>query len=291
MSEKDRTKVSFAEAEGKLPAILKWGEIDQRLRSSLWTPFYFFLDEHIEYTNPGSRYSPDSLREPAKSIMLREFVFRQHRFINEHNEYFSKQTYVHEWSEFFKTSNYVELFDFITFLVRDPDCPAPLISRISYELDKPFSPYRLSEEGKTIFPTIGESETKALERDLKVAFTSPFSGSKAHIQQALYALGEGDYRSTVRDSIHAVESAVKDFTGDTGATLSKAVKSLVSEKGVHKALADAFDKLYAYTSDEKGIRHALVFGDNEKVGLDEAVFFLSACTAFVGFLSRKKTNE
>jgi hypothetical protein len=62
----------------------------------------------------------------------------------------------------------------------------------------------------------------------------------------------------------------------------------VSEIGVHKALADSFDKLYAYTSDEKGIRHALVFGDNEKVGLDEAVFFLSACTAFVGFLSRKK---
>jgi hypothetical protein len=85
-----------------------------------------------------------------------------------------------------------------------------------------------------------------------------------------------------------VESAVKDFTGDPNAVLSQAVKSMVSETRVHKALADAFDKLYAYTSDEKGIRHALVFGDNEKVGFDEAVFFLSACTAFVGFLSRKK---
>lgn len=52
-----------------------------------------------------------------------------------------------------------------------------------------------------------------------------------------------------------------------------------------------FDKLYAYTSDEKGIRHALVLGDNEKIGIDEAIFFLSACTAFVGFLSHKKNDQ
>ncbi|WP_439922604.1 hypothetical protein [Nitrobacter sp. JJSN] len=127
-----------------------------------------------------------------------------------------------------------------------------------------------------------------MQRDMQVAFSSSFSGSKTHLQTALSALGEGEYRTAVRELIHAVESAVKDFTGDQSAVLSKALKSLINETGVHRALADAFDKLYAYTSDEKGIRHALVFGNNEKVGFDEGVFFLSACTAFVGFLSRKK---
>lgn len=286
----DRTRISFAEAEGKakFPSILRWGEIDPRLRSALWTPFYFFLDQHIEINDPYDIYPDYSFIEPAKSMMLREFVLHQHKFIHEHEPNFSKVKYVEEWSDFFKTSNYVEIFDFVTFMVRDPDCPASLISRIAHELDKPFSPYRLSKDAKTIFPAIGESETKAIDRDLKTAFASPFSGSKTHLQSALNALGEGDHLSTVRDSIHAVESAVKDFTGDTGATLSKAIKSLVSENGMHRTLADAFDKLYAYSSDEKGIRHALVFGNNERVGLDEAVFFLSACTAFVGFLGRKK---
>lgn len=286
----DRTSISFAEAEGKakFPAILKWGEIDQRLRSAVWTPFYFLLDRHMEY----DEFSEDhSLSEPANSIMLREFVLHQHRFISEYQQVFSKTKYVEHWSAFFKKSDYVELFDFVTFIVRDRDCPKSFVREMSEAFDKPFSPYRLSEEAKTIFPAIGENETKALKRDLELAFSSPFAGSKTHLQSALNALGEGDYRSVVRDSIHAVESAVKDFTGDTGATLSKAVKALVGEKGVHKALADAFDKLYAYTSDEKGIRHALVFGDNEKVGLDEAAFFLSACTAFVGFLSRKRTAK
>jgi hypothetical protein len=47
----DRTKLSFSEAENKakFPAILKWGEIDQRLRSALWTPLFIFFDDHIEY--------------------------------------------------------------------------------------------------------------------------------------------------------------------------------------------------------------------------------------------------
>jgi hypothetical protein len=284
----DRTKVSFAEAEGKakFPAILKWGEIDQRLRSSLWTPIFIFLEQQI--LEDGYRSPGHYLDRVASGIMTREFVHRRHLFISDYENYFYKSQYLKKWSDFFKTANYVDLFDFLTFVVRDADCPDDLVNRIVDALDQPFSPYRLSKEAKTIFPAIGKEETDSLQRDLQTAFSSPFLGSKAHLQAALQALGDGDHRTTVRESIHAVESAVKDFTGDPNAVLSKAVKSMVSETGVHKALADAFDKLYAYTSDEKGIRHALVFGDNEKVGFDEAVFFLSACTAFVGFLSRKK---
>lgn len=292
MKKIDRTEVSFAEAERKpkFPAILGWGQIDQRIRAALWNALYLSFDEYLEHDSFAD-HQDFSLREPFNSIMLREFVNRQHQFVNDYEADFYKSDFLKEWSDFFKDSDYVELFDFVTFVVRDVDCPKALIHDFANALDKPFSPYRLSVEAKTIFPTIGENETNALERDIKLAFSSPFSGSKVHIQSALNALGEGDYRSTVRESIHSVESAVKDFTGDTGATLSKAVKSLVGEEGVHKALADAFDKLYAYTSDEKGIRHALVFGNNERVGLDEAAFFLSACTAFVGFLSRKKAAE
>jgi hypothetical protein len=193
-----------------------------------------------------------------------------------------------QWCKFFKESDYVELLDFITFIVRDRDCPANLAAAIAVALDQPYSPYRLSVTAKTIFPAIGTEETESLLRSLDVAFDSPFEGSKIHLQNSLNSLGEGDHRTTVREAIHAVESAVRDFTSDPNAILSRAIKALVSDLGVHKALADAFDKLYAYSSDEKGIRHALVFGDNERVGLDEAVFFLSACTAFVGFLSRKK---
>jgi hypothetical protein len=283
----DRSKISFAEAEGKakFPAVLKWGEIDQRLRSALWTPIYLFLHENIQRTQNGLY----CWSGPAKAIMLREFLNQQHGFIDDYKDVFHPQNhFLDHWKKFFADSDYVDIFNFITFLIRDPDCPNNLISGIVAALDQPHSPYRLSRDATTIFPAMGEEQTNSLQKNLEVVFSSPFSGSRTHIQAALKALGEGEYRTTVRESIHSVESAVRDFTGDSNAVLSKAIKSLVAEMGIHKALADAFDKLYAYSSDERGIRHALVFGENEKVGLDEAAFFLSACTAFVGFLSNKK---
>jgi hypothetical protein len=289
VNEKDRTKTSFAEAEGKakFPAVLKWGQVDQRIRAALWNVMYLTFDRCLEY-DEFADYKPYSLKQPFDEIMLREFVNRQHRFVSDYESDFHKSDFINGWSNFFKNSDYVDLFDFVTFIVRDPGCPKSLISNFSKSLDKPFSPYRLSVDAKTVFPAVDKEQTDALLRDLGIAFSSPFAGSKSHIQTALQSLGIGDYRATVRESIHAVESAVRDFTGDPSAILSKALKKLVGEIGVHKALVDAFDKLYAYSSDENGIRHALVFGTNESVGLDEAVFFLSSCTAFVGFLSSKK---
>jgi hypothetical protein len=287
----DRTKISFAEAEGrsKFPAILNWGQIDQRLRTALWTPIYVFFSANIKFDGPTANFF---WGEPVSSILFREFLNRQHGFINDYTSHFFPRDFLlAKFQKMFASADYAELLDFVTFLVRDPACPAALINEIAGALNAPYSPYRLSRDAKTIFPAIEEHQGQALERDLATAFSSSFAGSKSHIQSALNALGEGDYRATVRESIHAVESAVRDFTSDPNAVLSKALKSLVSEQSVHKALADAFDKLYAYSSDENGIRHALVFGKNEKVGLDEAVFFLSACTAFVGFLTRKKLQS
>lgn len=201
----DRSRVSFSEAEGKakFPAILKWGKIDQRLRSSLWTPLFVFLEGHMQhraYAASGGFY----LRSPASEMMTREFIHRRHQFISEYSEYFYKDEYLETWSSFFKKSDYVEIFDCLTFIVRDHDCPKELIRRIADAMDQPSSPYRLSVGAKTIFPAVGEDETKSLQRDLETAFSSPFSGSKTHLQAALNALGGGDYRTTVRESIHAV---------------------------------------------------------------------------------------
>jgi hypothetical protein len=46
----------------------------------------------------------------------------------------------------------------------------------------------------------------------------------------------------------------------------------------------AFDKLYAYTNTEQGIRHALLTESEAQVGQDEAIFMLGACSALVSYL-------
>jgi hypothetical protein len=148
----DRTKVSFAEAEGKakFPAVLKWGEIDQRLRSSLWTPIFIFLEDHIlesNYRSPGHH-----LDDNVSGLMTREFVHRRHLFISDYPYYFYKNEYLKNWSDFFKTANYVDLFDFLTFVVRDSDCPDDLMDRIVDALDQPFSPLSALQGSQDDFP-------------------------------------------------------------------------------------------------------------------------------------------
>jgi hypothetical protein len=41
--------------------------------------------------------------------------------------------------------------------------------------------------------------------------------------------------------------------------------------------------LYGYTSNEQGIRHSMLFGKNPNVDFEEAIFFVSACAAFIGY--------
>jgi len=62
---------------------------------------------------------------------------------------------------------------------------------------------------------------------------------------------------------------------------------LEKEGKLHPALKEAFIKLYGYTCDEPGIRHALLDRETARVGIDEAVFMFGACASFASYLRRK----
>ena len=57
---------------------------------------------------------------------------------------------------------------------------------------------------------------------------------------------------------------------------------------IHPVLEAAFEKLYGYTSDASGIRHAGQI-DGPEATFDEAKFMLVACSGFVNYL--KGTNS
>ena len=50
-------------------------------------------------------------------------------------------------------------------------------------------------------------------------------------------------------------------------------------------------KLYAYTSDEQGIRHALLDQPDPRVAQNEAVFMLGACASFASYLCRNHAGD
>jgi hypothetical protein len=96
-----------------------------------------------------------------------------------------------------------------------------------------------------------------------------------------------DYENSIKESISAVEAMCEIITGLTGkeATLGNMLKKL-EDKGIeiHKVLKSAFNKLYGYTSDANGIRHAGDIGGSSST-FEEAKFMLVTCCAFINYLT------
>src|SRR5690606_9231623 len=116
-----------------------------------------------------------------------------------------------------------------------------------------------------------------------------FKSVKIHLETSLALLSnkqKPDYRNSIKESISAIESMCKIFIGDEKSTLGQTLNKLESEGHLHPALKKAFSSLYGYTSDDGGIRHALMESDR-KIDFYEAKFMLTTCSAFINFLKSK----
>lgn len=113
---------------------------------------------------------------------------------------------------------------------------------------------------------------------------------KSHLKRALELLSDRktpDYRNSIKESISAVESLCCIITKSPNTTLGQALKIIVETHGIHSSLKGSFEKLYGYTSDAEGIRHALQ--DQPTLKQEDARFMLVACSAFINYLV-VKTN-
>ena len=126
-----------------------------------------------------------------------------------------------------------------------------------------------------------ESIEKTLQNEYK---TVAIHYSKA-IEQ-LYKVK--DYDNSIKESISTVEAMCQIITGNDKATLGDALK-LLKEK-IHPAMNSAFIKLYGYTSNANGIRHANGLGEGDST-FEEAKYMLISCSAFVNYLDENFKNK
>ena len=99
----------------------------------------------------------------------------------------------------------------------------------------------------------------------------------------LYADRENpNYRNSIKESISAVESIARVVSELDKATLGDALKAIDQSDQLHPALKEGFLKLYGYTSDEQGIRHAMLVEPN--ITAADARYFLVSCSSFVNYL-------
>lgn len=123
--------------------------------------------------------------------------------------------------------------------------------------------------------------------EIEQACEIPYAGCKAHIEKAVGFLADRehkDYKNCIKESISAVESICCIIADKKNATLGDTLKILEGKCNLKGQLKSAFEKLYAYTNNDKGgIRHAEGLFVSE-VSFEEAKFMLVSCSAFVNYL-------
>ena len=155
--------------------------------------------------------------------------------------------------------------------------------------EREFCGYRII--GGCITPITSKHETEAIETATK----TPLSTVNEHIQTAHKHLSDRnspDYRNSIKESISAVESICKNIADDPNTTMSKALKKIEEKEKIemHSDMKEAFKKLYHYTSDSGGIRHALV-DQKTQPSFDDAKFMLVSCSAFINYLVSKSAKS
>ncbi len=174
-----------------------------------------------------------------------------------------------------------EVYDLLEWIVSYLEGAGPRYEKVfNVILERELSGYRFVS-GKVVDIT-DKQEVEMLQQAID---DSKFGGAAAHLKRALELLADRkapDYRNSIKESISAVESVARTISKSPKATLGEALKELEKDGKVHPALKEGFLKLYGYTSDEQGIRHAML--EEPNITQADARFMLLSCTSFVNYL-------
>ena len=201
------------------------------------------------------------------------------------------------------SSEFNRVLDIIEVIVNNIDVDPELANQIHHLFEQYSAPYSLEKyQHKFRFsPRASKEQGEATSEAIETINKAAFDGAATHIQQAREHINHQQYADSIIDSIHAVESVACLISSRDKPSLNQALAEL-ENVGIliHPALKEAFLKLYGYSSNEQGIRHALLEKKSPEVGLDEAMFMYGACASFVAYLinkhrkldkERKTTND
>jgi hypothetical protein len=275
----ERKRLTFEQAEGAepLPSQLELKEVSRELRALLWGVFHRLLVDARE------RYPRDTLDEEFVQVLYDWHVGRCFRAADEFKP--SYEYWVEELKPLFLQGHYTKVFGFVEWVLRHEYKPHELEIDLTNALRKSRAAYAVFD-GDTIIPIGSDAERETLARAFADLAASEFHGARAHLRTAGSELTAGNYAASIRESIHAVEAMARVL--EPGAqTLGPALSKLEKSVRIHPALGKGFGSLYGFTSDEKGIRHALLDEPVAQVDETDALYMLGSCAAFVSYMMNK----
>ncbi len=262
----------------KPKSIIQIDDMDDSLRNKLWNAIYIHvaipLKEEYNDNLKGTKYFDffgkiwhNHFEKPIDTIP------------------YGKYAAIHDLREYFFNCKWFEVYNLVDFICNNsrPIDENLFRKEIGVILTNQLSGYQFI--GKELIPITEKNEIKEIDESLKNSVKFNLNGVKFHLESALKIFSNKenpDYRNVIKESISAVESISQVLTGDSKAELGKALKVLKEKINIHSALQKGFEKIYGYTSNADGIRHALL--EKDSLDLEDAKYMLISCSAFINYL-------
>ncbi|MGF7400884.1 hypothetical protein PQ744_10825 [Thermoanaerobacterium thermosaccharolyticum] len=277
----------FSQRNGFKPVknIIQVDSMNSELRIGLWNCFHNYLFIYI------LKYHHNSFKKWIMSLW---------------DEYFKKPidtinfddsiSIYNEIRVYFFSCNWYEVYDFLEFILilcesinlggTNMEIMDDFINSCNKALERENSSFRFVKGYITKITSDEEIES------IETIFEYDQDTVKIHIDHALKLLTDKnnpDYRNSIKESISAVEAICRKISGKRNATLGNALEEIGKKNIIHPALKNAFEKLYGYTSDAEGIRHALL--EEPNLSYEDALYMLVICSAFINYLIEKASLD
>lgn len=272
---------SFSQRQGIKPVaeVAQVGAMNDELRNSLWNALDVFF-----WSRSGFMYGRDGgfgqIEEFSRDLWAHYFK----RPVDTRPAYGRTdraRQVLGQIRDYFFTCAWNEVYDLLEFVVRLHKSDMPrLPEMLNRVLAQELAGYKFIDG--IIVAITDPQESRMLSEALADRRFAPVA---SHLDRALSLLADRkqpDYRNSIKESISAVEAMARVVSKNPKATLGEALKVLEKNGHLHPSLKEGFSKLYGYTNDDDGIRHAML----EEPNLDQtdARYFLLSCTSFINYL-------
>ncbi len=268
----------FSQRKGLKPLekTIQKDSVDQELRNALWTALHECIYEKWRDYDYGWDDNSAAINSLFNSYWIWYFK------LPSDNQPQMREALMRVRAYFFECK-WNEIYDFIEFTAKHSDrfCDN-LRNACNMFLTAENSAYRFV--GDDITQITNETEIEAIEK----ALTDAPRAVEIHLKASLTFLSDRkkpDFRNSIKEAISAVESLCKILSGDSKATLGPALKKVAATTPLHPAFERSLLSLYGFTSDEHGIRHALM--DEPNLTYVDAKFMLVLCAGFSSYLLGK----
>ena len=183
--------------------------------------------------------------------------------------------------KFYGLKEWYRIYDFIEFILNRFNPNEKFSSSLNKIFEEERTPYRII--GNLVTLLTSETEIKEVKQTLEIS--DKYQPVKDHLRKALALYSkkpEPDSLNSIKESISGLEALARIVLNNPKSTLG----DLANKLPIHRAFREALKKIYGWTSDEGGIRHAET-GEKIISAEEEAKFMLVICSAFVNYIIAK----